>query len=49
MDSMAKYAKTIVEEELKNKIACDFFSAYDCTKREDNIDFWVVSKESGTL
>ena len=45
---MAKYAKTLVEEELKNKIACDFFSAYDCTKREDNIDFWVVSKESGT-
>ena len=41
---MNKYTG-ISEEELKNKIAVDYFSEYDCTKREDNIDFWVMSND----
>ena len=41
---MNKY-NGILEEELKNKIAIDYFSEYDCTKREDNIDFWVMSND----
>jgi len=39
----------ISEEELKNKIAVDYFSEFDCTKREDNIDFWVMSKDTPLL
>jgi len=37
--------KNIKEPELKNKVALDYFSVYDCTKVDaDNIDFWVTSK-----
>ena len=32
----------IREEELKNKIAQDYFSSYDCTKIIGNIDFCVT-------
>jgi len=37
--------KNIKESELKNKVAQDYFSDYDCTKVDaDNIYFWVTSK-----
>ncbi len=35
-----KYAN-IREEELKNKIAYDYFKGYDCTKIIGNVDFCV--------
>jgi len=35
-----KYAN-IREEELKNKVAQDYFSKYDCTKIIGNVDFCV--------
>ena len=38
---MAKYDKGIREGELKNKVAADWFSAYDTTREIGNIDFCV--------
>lgn len=38
--------KNIREEELKNKIAKDFFAVYDCTKIIGNIDFCVSMKKT---
>ena len=38
---MAKYDKGIREGELKNKVAADWFSAYDTTREVGNIDFCV--------
>jgi len=38
--------KNIKEPELINKVAKDYFSAYDCTRAEtDYIDFWVTDKK----
>ena len=39
---MAKYDKGIREGELKNKVAADWFSAYDTTREVGNIDFCVA-------
>lgn len=34
------------EEELKNKVAKDFFANFDSTKINDNIDFWICPKNN---
>ncbi len=39
-----KYPSSIREEELKNKIAADFFGTFDCTRIVGNIDFCVSPK-----
>ena len=39
-----KYPSSIRDEELKNKIAADFFGAFDCTRIVGNIDFCVSPK-----
>ena len=44
---MAKYDLNIREEELKNKVAKDWFSNYDTTQIIDNIDFAVAIQPSG--
>ena len=38
------YDLNIAEEELKNKVAMDFFSDFDTTERTNNIDFMVADK-----
>ena len=40
----ACYPSSIREEELKNKVAADFFGAFDCTRIIGNVDFCVVHK-----
>ena len=40
---MAKY-ENLQEEEIKNKVARDYFSQYDSTKIIGRIDFWVNAK-----
>jgi len=40
-ENIQKYPSNIKEEELKNKVAYDFFWQYDCTKIIGNIDFCV--------
>ena len=44
-----EYANILREEELKNKVATDYFSAYDTTKIIGNIDFCVakITDKSG--
>ena len=37
----------ICEEELKNKVAQNYFSEFDCTKIIGNIDFCVILNEKG--
>ncbi len=44
---MAKYDLTIREEELKHKVARDWFSNYDTTQIIDNIDFAVAIQPIG--
>ena len=44
---MAKYDLTIREEELKNKVARDWFSNYDTTQIIDNVDFVVAIQPQG--
>lgn len=39
----------IREEELKNKIAQDYFSGFDCTKIIGNVDFCVIPKLGNNL
>jgi len=39
-----KYSN-IREEELKNKLAQDYFGVYDCTKIIGNVDFCVCLKQ----
>jgi len=34
----------IKEKEIEKKIIQDYFSAYDCTKDQDDIDLWITSK-----
>ena len=43
----AYYPKSIREEELKNKVAKDWFGGFDCTKIVGNIDFCVVAPSEG--
>ncbi len=43
---MAKYGN-ILEEELKNKVARDYFPAYDCTRIIGKIDFCVALPQDG--
>ena len=42
------YPSTIREEELKNRVAADFFGRYDCTRIVGNIDFCVSAKARDT-
>ena len=35
------YPKSLREEELKNKVAADWFGAFDCSRIIGNIDFCV--------
>ena len=44
---MAKYDLNIREEELKNKVARDWFSNYDTTQIIDNIDFVIAIQPNG--
>ena len=44
---MAKYSIQIREEELKNKVAADFFADYDTTQIVGNIDFAVAESAPG--
>ena len=39
------YSQNICEEELKNKVAADYFAAYDTTQIVGNIDFCVVAED----
>ena len=43
------YPTTIREEELKNRVAADFFGSYDCTRIVGNIDFCVSTKRKITI
>ena len=40
----ACYPSSIREEELKNKVAADFFGAFDCTRIIGNVDFCAAHK-----
>ena len=42
------YALNLSEEEIKNKVAYDFFKSFDCTQRIDNIDFMVLPQNCKT-
>ena len=44
---MAKYDLNIREEELKHKVARDWFANYDTTQIIDNIDFAVAIQPQG--
>ena len=39
---MAKYDQRLLEEELKNKVAADWFAAYDTTRIIGKVDFCVA-------
>ena len=39
---MAKYPIGLLEEELKNKVAADWFAAYDTTRIIGKVDFCKV-------
>ena len=39
---MARYEQTLLEEELKNKVAADWFAAYDTTRIIGKVDFCVA-------
>ncbi|KAK3605123.1 hypothetical protein CHS0354_000792 [Potamilus streckersoni] len=41
-----KYKDVKREEELKNKVAHDYFDMYDCTKIIGNVDFCVILRQS---
>ena len=41
------YDAKLKEEEIKNKVAADWFPAYDCTRILGNVDFCVQPKEEG--
>ena len=43
-DMQTRYPSSIREEELKNKVAADFFGSFDCTRIIGNIDFCVAGK-----
>ena len=43
------YPSSIREEELKNKVAADFFGAFDCTRIVGNIDFCVAGKAAAKM
>ena len=39
---MARYEQTLLEEELKNKVAADWFAGYDTTRIIGKVDFCVA-------
>ena len=41
------YDAKLKEEEIKNKVAADWFPGYDCTRILGNVDFCVQPKEEG--
>ena len=41
MEQASAYPTSLREEELKNKVAADWFGAFDCTRIIGNIDFCV--------
>ena len=41
------YPKSIREEELKNKVAKEWFGAFDCTRIIGNVDFCVSAASEG--
>ena len=41
-DKMARYPTGLLEEELKNKVAADWFAAYDTTRIIGKVDFCVA-------
>ena len=41
MEQAKSYPTSLREEELKNKVAADWFGAFDCTRIVGNIDFCV--------
>ena len=41
-DTMARYPTGLLEEELKNKVAADWFAAYDTTRIIGKVDFCVA-------
>jgi len=45
---MPKYSATILEEELKNKVAADWFAEYDTTQIVGRIDFAVAIRSGDT-
>ena len=46
MNDKAPYPHSMREEELKNRVAKDWFSAFDCSRIIGNIDFCVAGKAS---
>ncbi len=48
VDQGYSYQEVEREEELKNRVARDFFGSYDCTRIIGNIDFSVYPKSSKT-
>ena len=40
---MSKFSLTIREEELKNKVAAEYFAEFDATKIIGNIDFCILN------
>lgn len=49
LEKTMAYSNTLREEELKNKVANDYFSSYDNTKIIGNIDFCIakITDKSG--
>ena len=43
-----RYPSSVREEELKNKVAADFFGAFDCARIIGNVDFCVAAKTGGS-
>ena len=41
-DKMARYPTGLLEEELNNKVAADWFAAYDTTRIIGKVDFCVA-------
>ena len=39
MSATAKYPSAILEEELKNKVAADWFGTFDCSRILGKVDF----------
>ena len=46
---MAKYDHKLLEEELKNKVAADWFAAFDTTRIIGKVDFCVAVRATGFL
>jgi hypothetical protein len=46
-DGKMAYDAKLKEEEIKNKVAADWFPGYDCTRILGNVDFCVQPKDEG--